>query len=200
YVVMQYLSGGSLRDRIVRLPGGMPPGSLHDWLSEVARALDFVHARGFIHRDVKPANIFFDAHGYPFLGDFGIIKALASGGPTDERGNSLTAPGFLVGTPGYVAPEIVMGGEGDGRSDQYSLALTVYEVLTGRNVMAGPTPSATLVNQTKIEPPPLLELLPTIPPRLSEAIRRALAKEPESRYPTCVALAREILAEVPLDN
>jgi hypothetical protein len=197
FVVMQYLGGGTLRDRIVGHPRGMPPFTLRDWLPEIARALDFVHSQGFIHRDVKPANILFDTHGNPYLGDFGIIKALVSDKPTDERGNSLTAPGFLVGTPGYVAPEIVMGGCGDARSDQYSLALTIYEALTGRNVMAGPSPSATLVNQTTIEPPPLLEALPTVPTRLSEAVRRALSKEPEGRFPTCAAIAHEILADLP---
>src|SRR5208337_4768754 len=80
-----------------------------------------------------------------FLGDFGIIKALTTEA-TDWRGNSLTAPGFLVGTPNYVAPEVVMGRTADGQVDQYSLAMTVYEILTGNNCMEGPTPSATVVN------------------------------------------------------
>ena len=139
--------------------------------SEIAKAIDFLHAQNHIHRDVKPANILFDRHGNAFLGDFGIIKAIAAE-ETDCQGNSLTAPGFLVGTPNYVAPEIVMGRRFDGRVDQYSLAMTVHEVLTGTNCMEGPTPSATVVNQTMVVPPALTELIPGMPRRVSDAILR----------------------------
>ncbi len=200
FVVMEYLAGGSLKDRM--LAGGrgecrpMPPGSLREWLIEIAKALDFVHAQRHIHRDVKPANILFDRHGNAYLGDFGIIKALATD-EADWQGNSLTAPGFLVGTPNYVAPEIVMGRPFDGRIDQYSLAMTVHEVLSGINCMEGPTPSATVVNQTMVVPPALTELIPGIPARLSDAILRGLSKDPAGRFPNCVAMAQEILAAVP---
>ncbi len=192
FVVMEYLAGGSLKDRMasgatVDNPA-LPPGSLHDWLLAVAKALDFVHGQKHIHRDVKPANILFDRHGNAFLGDFGIIKAVANE-DADWRGNSLTAPGFLVGTPNYVAPEIVMGRQFDGRVDQYSLAMTVHEVLSGTNCMEGPTPSATVVNQTMVVPPALTDLIPGIPTQLSDAILRGLSKDPAGRYPTCVALA-----------
>jgi serine/threonine protein kinase len=111
------------------------------------------HSQNHVHRDVKPANILFDRHGNAFLGDFGIIKALTTEA-TDWRGNSLTAPGFLVGTPNYVAPEVVMGRTADGRVDQYSLAMTVYEILTGNNCMEGPTPSATVVNLLNVRTAP----------------------------------------------
>jgi serine/threonine-protein kinase len=174
----------------------MPLETLKDWLPDIARAIDFVHSQHHVHRDVKPANILFDRHGNSFLGDFGIIKALTSEA-TDCRGNSLTAPGFLVGTPNYVAPEIVMGRPWDGRVDQYSLAMTVYEVLTGNNCMEGPTPSATVVNQTMVVPPPLTEVLPEVPPRLSNAILRGLAKDPQERFESCLSLAQEIMADVP---
>ena len=200
FVVMEYLAGGSLKDRVAsgRLSTirRVPAGSLHDWLLEIAKALDFVHGQKHIHRDVKPANILFDRHGNAFLGDFGIIKAVANE-DADWRGNSLTAPGFLVGTPNYVAPEIVMGRPFDGRVDQYSLAMTVHEVLSGTNCMEGPTPSATVVNQTMVVPPALTDLMPGIPTQLSDAIHRGLSKDPEGRFPTCVALAQEILAAIP---
>ncbi len=203
FVVLQYLSGGTLMDRLESGPRGeprpLPDSTLHDWLPDVSKALDFIHFQGHIHRDVKPANIFFDSHGNAFLGDFGIIKVLkAERGVEGWQHSSLTAPGFLLGTPNYVAPEIVMGYSGDGRSDQYSLALTVYEVLTGCNIMAGPTASATLVNQTTIDPPLLDTLVPGIPRSLSETIRRGLSKDPELRFASCVAFAKEALAEVPL--
>jgi hypothetical protein len=201
YVVMQYLPGRSLKERspvdAAGKPLPQPPESLHGWLADVAKALDFIHGQGFLHRDVKPANILFDAHGHAYLGDFGIIKALTSGvgpGPSDS---ALTAPGFLLGTPSYVAPEVVMGHPADGRVDQYSLAMTVHEVLSGVNVMAGPSPSATVVNQMTLEPPPLADMVPGLPARLSEAVRRALAKDPSKRFESCAAFAREVLADVP---
>lgn len=154
YVVMQYLTGGSLKARLETGPGGEPrpmtPQSLVGWLPDVASALDFIHTQGYVHRDVKPANMMFDQHGHVFLGDFGLIKALASESQ-DRNDGGLTGMGNVVGTPNYIAPEIVMGLPADGRSDQYSLAMTVHEVLTGCIFLKGPTPSATLVNQTKIE-------------------------------------------------
>jgi serine/threonine-protein kinase len=200
FVVMQYLAGGTLKDRMASGPAGeiepMPLPSLRDWLLDIAKALDFIHSQQHIHRDVKPANILFDRHGNAFLGDFGIIKALTSE-TADWKGNSLTAPGFLVGTPNYVAPEVVMGRPFDGRVDQYSLAMSIYEVLTGSNCMEGPTPSATVVNQTMVVPPPLSEILPGISDRLSDAILRGLSKDPNQRFETCSLMAEKILSEVP---
>jgi eukaryotic-like serine/threonine-protein kinase len=203
FVVMQFLAGGSLKDRMMSGPGGdfrpMPPSTLSGWLPEIAKALDFVHAQQHIHRDVKPANILFDRHENAFLGDFGIIKALAGDDGADWRTSSLTAPGFLLGTPNYVAPEIVMGRPFDGRVDQYALAMTVHEVLCGRNCMEGPTPSATVVNQTMVVPPALEELIPGLPRRLSDAVLRGLAKDPDERFESCTAMAREVLAALPSD-
>jgi eukaryotic-like serine/threonine-protein kinase len=200
FVVMQYLAGGSLKDRMASGPAGeiepMPLPSLRDWLLEIAKALDFIHSQHYIHRDVKPANILFDRHGNPFLGDFGIIKALTSES-ADWKGNAVTAPGFLVGTPNYVAPEVVMGRPFDGRVDQYSLAMSIYEVLTGHNCMEGPTPSATVVNQTMVVPPPLSEILPGVSSRMSEAILRGLSKNPGERFETCTVMAEEIISAVP---
>jgi hypothetical protein len=201
YVVMQYLGGGSLKSRIDAGPGSEPmpmdPMTLHDWLLDVARALDFIHEQNHIHRDVKPSNILFDEHGNAFLGDFGIIKALAA---EDKAGGTSadTAPGFLLGTPNYVAPEIVMGRPFDGRADQYALAMTVHEALTGVNCMSDVTPSATIVNQTIVIPPELTELVPEVPQQLSDAIMRGLAKEPEDRFESCTELAHEALAALPL--
>ncbi len=200
YVVMQYLAGGSLKDRMSVGPNGelepMPLSSLREWLLEISKALDFVHSQHYIHRDVKPANILFDRHGNAFLGDFGIIKALTSE-TADWKGNSVTAPGFLVGTPNYVAPEVVMGRSFDGKVNQYSLAMSVYEVLAGHNCMEGPTPSATVVNQTMVVPPPLTSVLPGVSKRISDAILRGLSKDPDQRFENCSLMAEEILAAAP---
>jgi serine/threonine-protein kinase len=175
----------------------MPPSSLHGWLLDIARALDFIHDQHHIHRDVKPANILFDTHGNAFLGDFGIIKAPAADAE-GRLGNTTTAPGFLMGTPNYVAPEIVMGRPFDGRVDQYALAMTLHEVLSGTNCMTGACPSATMVNQTTIVPPPLTELVPRLSRRLSDVVARALSKDPEDRFESCAAMAHAVLAEIPL--
>jgi serine/threonine protein kinase/ABC-type sulfate transport system substrate-binding protein len=199
YVVMQYLSGGSLKSRMLSRERGereaMPPVSLGDWLMDVAKALDFIHGQNYLHRDVKPDNILFDHHGNAFLSDFGIIKMLAAEGE-DWGSSAMTAPGYLMGTPNYVAPEVVLGGPIDARLDQYSLAMTVHEALSGTNFMEGSTPSATMVNQTKLMPPPLVDLLPGVSLRLSDAILRGLAKSPSARFENCVAFATEALSEV----
>ena len=201
YVVMAYLDGGSLKDRLQPLGDGeprpMPPESLHGWLMDIAKALDFIHGQGHIHRDVKPANILFDRHGNAFLADFGVIKPLGDDAEARKGRSALTAPGYLLGTPNYVAPELVMGEPCDGRVDQYALALTVHEALTGWNCMEGPTPSATMVNQAKVDPPDLGALLRDMPGRLSDAVLRGLSKDPRDRFESCSALAREILADVP---
>jgi len=200
YIVMQYLTGGSLEARLKTGPDGEPrpmtPQSLRGWLPDVAKALDFMHVQSYVHRDVKPANIMFDQHGHVFVVDFGLIKALEPEAPRKNE-SALTAFGKVVGTPNYLAPEIVMGAPASGRSDQYSLALTVHEVLTGRAFMKGPSLSATMVNQTKIVAPPLAELVPGIPRSLSDAVVRSLAKDPSDRFASCAKFAREALAEIP---
>jgi eukaryotic-like serine/threonine-protein kinase len=201
YAVMAYLEGGALKDRLEPFEDGeprpTPQESLHGWLMDIAKALDFIHAEGHIHRDVKPANILFDRHGNAFLADFGVVKSLESPDEIVKGRSGSTSPGYLLGTPNYVAPELVMGFPGDGRGDQYALALTAHEALTGWNCMEGPTPSATLVNQTKVEPPRLSSLLRNVPPKLSDAVARGLAKEPVERFESCSSLARAILADVP---
>lgn len=196
YVVMQYLSGGSLRDRIYEgsQQVAQPPASLQDWLMNVARALDFIHQQHFIHRDVKPANILFDQFGNAYLSDFGLAKALsASQEEPAKRDASLTAAGFLVGTPNYVAPELIMGHVHDGRVDQYSLAMTVYECLAGCVPVEGPTASATMVNQTGMKIPPLSKYQANLSDRLSEAVIKGLAKNQARRYANCVEFAEAVL-------
>ncbi len=200
YVVMQYLSGGNLRDRLVNLAGkqqAVAAESLKDWLPAMARALDFIHKQGFLHRDVKPANILFDEHGNAFLSDFGLAKAVDSATATPTRRDaSLTAAGFLVGTPNYVAPELVMGHEHDGRVDQYSLAMTAYEAVAGCVPVEGPTASATMVNQTSMRLPPVGHYVAGFPANVSEVLLRGLAKNQKKRFASCEEFAATVLAAV----
>jgi WD40 repeat protein/serine/threonine protein kinase len=196
FAVMQYLTGGSLRDRQPRGPGGtarpMPPESLRDWLPGVAGALDFIHQQRYIHRDVKPDNILFDAHGFPFLSDFGVAKALVTDS-RERKGTVVTGTGMVLGTPQYMAPELVLGKSFDGRVDQYALAIMVFELLSGRFPFDGPTAPAIFVQQSTQQPPLLESWVPTIPGPLALAVRRGMAKEPAERFADCSEFARAVL-------
>lgn len=190
FSVLQYLAGGSLEDRMfvqedqIRRPNSF--SLLAEWLPNVAEALDFVHREGHVHRDVKPANILFDADNHAFLGDFGIIKS---------QGNSkLTNTGLVLGTPEYMAPEVIMGKSYDGRSDQYALAVTVYQCVCGEVPFSGPTPAAILVNQSTQTALPLSQRDATTPNELSQAVSKALAKDPERRFATCREFANAVQA------
>ncbi len=195
FCVMQFLSGGDLKDRCTRPADGqrqpLAVGSLCTWLAGVADALDFIHKQSFVHRDVKPANILFDAHGNAYLSDFGVAKVMAEKAPTEA---SLTGAGMVLGTPEYMAPEMVLGEQFDGRADQYALAVTVYEVLAGCLPLTGPTPSAILVKQTTERPRPLCDVASSIPKALSNAVMKALAKKPDERFPDCRSFAQAVLA------
>ena len=196
FAVMQYLSGGDLDDRRgkdnSRRPLPVEPRTLINWLPSIAEALDFVHRQGFIHRDVKPANILFDSHGNAYLSDFGLVKVVAeSAGQVDRN---LTSSGILLGTPGFAAPEMALGQPFDGRADQYSLAVTIYELLSGCRAFSGSSPAAIIVAQSTKQPPELSSLDKSIPQRLSSAVRQAMSKEPDQRFGECQQLSREVLA------
>lgn len=197
YYVMPFVGGGSLETRLISEDGEltrMTVSSLPSWLKSMAEALDFVHSKGYLHRDVKPANILFDEHGHPYLSDFGLSKVIMEADAHDSSG--MTGANVVVGTPNYVAPELVLGEEYDGRCDQYSLATTVYEVLTGAAPLRGPTPSATMVNQTAKRPKPLHEVASDVPEAISQAVGRALSKQPAMRFESCVAFADAVLESV----
>lgn len=193
YFVMQYIGGGSLETRIYPEPTRPAPQSLAqvaEWLPRMSDALDFVHGRGFIHRDIKPANILFDEFGHAYLSDFGLSRLVHP----DEDNSRMTAAGAVVGTPNYVAPEVVLGMKYDGRADQYSLAMTIYEALTGLVPLEGPSPSATMVNQTSKVPPPPSQHNPVVPAAVDAVILRALSKSAGKRFPNCQEFSNAFLA------
>ncbi len=194
YIVMQYLSGGCLSDKMqgaTPQQAAMPIVSVRGWLPEVAKALDFAHSRQVIHRDVKPANILFDDHGHAFLSDFGLTRIMHADPDADDA--HATAAGMVVGTPNYVAPEIVLGHSYDGRADQYSLALTLYHALIGVPPMQGKSPSATMVNQTRRELPLLNQVRKTVPEAMALAVARAVSKNPGQRFATCLEFAEAVV-------
>jgi F-box protein 11 len=199
YLVLQYLPGGSLRHRQLG-PGGqvrpLPVEHLGCWLLPVAQALDFIHTQGFVHRDVKPGNILFDEHGHAYLGDFGVVKALA--GAPAELSAELTQRGVVLGTLQYMAPEVFRGKPYDGRADQYALAVTCYEAVAGRWPFEGSNPAQVMVQQLNQKPPALEVLRPgAVPASLARAVEQGLAKEPAERYGSCQELAAAVLGCLP---
>ena len=199
FAVMKFLPGGSLADYRRRDEVGKearnPPGMLCCWLREVATALDHIHGHGMIHRDLKPGNIFLDGFLRPFLGDFGIAKFIdESAGSSTEQ--TLTAATHTVGTLEYMAPECFRPRPLlHGRGDQYGLAVTVYEMLTGDKPFDGRT-AHLIVEHVSAPVPPLDERCPSLPRSTCEAVHRALSKDPDHRFPTCREFAAAVLRDI----
>ena len=198
YAVMQFLPGGTLEDRRPVGSDDQPypcdPASVPSWLEAVAQALDYIHGQGYVHRDVKPGNILFDAECHAFLSDFGVAKVLASATDTRLSKTVMTGAGMVLGTPEYMAPELIMGEEFDGRADQYALAITVYELLCARRPFEHETKTKLLVLHTAKAPPRLTEFCAELPEALSQAVLKGLSKDPKDRYPSCAALAAAVAA------
>ena len=176
WFVMGIVDGESLGARLVREP--RPPfADVKRILREVADALSYAHARGIIHRDIKPDNILLDRlTGRPIVTDFGIARAIE----TDSR---LTVTGTAVGTPAYMSPEQAMGeGEIDGRSDLYSLAVVGYQMLAGELPFKASNTPAMLMKHLSDPLRPIRTVRPDVPPALSALIERTLAKKPHQRW------------------
>jgi hypothetical protein len=173
FIVMRLLKGGTLRTRIGRPDFGMP--ELLDTLEQIADALAIAHDRNIIHRDLKPSNILFDINGTAFLSDFGIAKEL-------DADTQLTGTSFMVGTPAYMSPEQFSGDPIDGRSDQYSLAIMVFETLAGRLPFEGKT-TASIMFQHLTQPVPDIHAIDAhVPVTVGNVLRKALAKKPVDRF------------------
>jgi len=194
YYVMPYVEGESLRQRLER-EGPLPIEEALSITHEIADALAYAHERGIVHRDIKPANILLAA-GHAVVSDFGIARAIAGTG--EKR---LTETGLAIGTPGYMSPEQALGESRiDARSDLYSLACLLYEMLAGEPPYSGPSAQAIIAKQLSVPPPSLRTLRDEVPPALDRSVRRALAKVPADRYTEvadfAAALRRAATAEV----
>jgi serine/threonine protein kinase len=178
YLVMPYVSGGTLRDEMER-EGPLPLASVVNYLDQVAAALDCAHDHGVIHRDIKPANILMTPEGRLLLTDFGLVKIIDEGKAPQMR---LTGAGAPVGTPDYMAPEQVIGEEIDARADLYSLGVVLYQMVTGTTPFQGETPMQIAAQHLQIPPPSPQMLRPDLPVTAEQVMLRSLAKRPSDRY------------------
>jgi tetratricopeptide (TPR) repeat protein len=179
YYTMPLVEGESLRDRLER-EKQLPLEDALRITREVADALSYAHSRGVVHRDIKPENILFVSR-HAVVADFGIARAVIQSG-----GESLTETGLAVGTPAYMSPAQGAGDRDvDGRSDLYSLACVLYEMLGGEPPHTGPTPQAIMVRKLADEVRSLRPIRSGVTSELEAAINRALARTPADRYATC---------------
>ena len=180
YLVMEFVDGKTLKD-LVSEHGPLPVPEVAAIGEQVARALDYAHSRGLVHRDVKPANILVSGDGLVKVTDFGIAKA--------DQADDLTKTGMVLGTAAYVAPEQIKGEAVTGQADQYGLAIVLYEALTGQQPFRADTPVATAAQRLERDPLPVRSLRADVPRSIDSVLQRALAREPEDRYGTCADLA-----------
>ena len=192
YFVMKFVTGKSLED--ILGAGRLPIDLTQRILWEAACALGHAHRRGIVHRDIKPANIMIDDRGSTVLTDFGISKAVQSA--TRE----LTATGQVVGTPHYMSPEQSKGVGVGGASDQYSLAIVGFRMLTGELPFEEDSIHAVLYKKLFEHPPWIKDLRDDLPDHLAEALHKALAREPQDRYSSMEAFATAVWPERPVEE
>jgi anti-sigma factor RsiW len=188
YLVMQLVQGESLEQRLRRV-GKLDGVAVARIGMQAAAGLAAAHAAGLVHRDVKPANILLEApHDRVKLTDFGLARAVE-----DVR---LTGTGIVAGSPLYMSPEQARGEAVDHRTDLFSLGTVLYEALSGQAPFAAPSPLSVLRRITDEEPVPLTQLEPTVSRELAQIIHKLLAKRPEDRYPTALAVAEDFAREL----
>ncbi len=175
YIVMPFFEGGTLTNLLQGQPLSLK--KMDQIISQVGDALDYAHARGIIHRDVKPSNVLLDERGNCMLVDFGIAKII-------EGTANLTQTGGVVGTPAYMSPEQGRSNKIDHRSDIYALGVILYEIATGRVPYKAETPIAVLIKHINDPLPPPRKLNPALPHTVEQVILKAMAKNPDDRFAT----------------
>ncbi|HEX9704820.1 MAG TPA: serine/threonine-protein kinase [Gemmatimonadales bacterium] len=186
YYVMPYVEGESLRDRLSR-DKRLPLQEALRITRDVAGALDYAHARDVVHRDIKPENILLQG-GEAVVADFGIARAMTIAGT-----NTVTKTGMTVGTPAYMSPEQGAGSRKlDGRTDLYSLACVLYEVLAGHPPFVGATPQEILARHALDPVPRLVAARPDVPAGVEQAVMKGLAKKPGQRFATVTEFAEAL--------
>ena len=181
FIVMEYVPDGTVADRISS--GPVPPDLAMRWLAQAAAALDAAHARGIVHRDVKPPNLLVSSDGNLYVSDFGIARAAGD--------DTLTAAGTVLGSTGYMAPEQARGESSTPATDRYALACVAFELLTGRRPFARDAVAAEAAAHAYELAPPVGDIA-ALPAKLDEVFARGLAKRPSERPPTCAALVADL--------
>ncbi|MCX6631563.1 MAG: protein kinase [Candidatus Solibacter sp.] len=176
YIAMEYVDGPTL-DQVLGEPDPLDAERMFSILAQTSVALDYAHSKGIVHRDIKPANIMLSQDGTAKITDFGIAKITAA--------ENLTMTGSIVGTPHYMSPEQVQGQPVDGRSDQFSLAVIGYEMLTGEKPYTGEHLTTVVYKIVAEEPVPPRRLNPSLSNGIENVLRKALAKKPDARYRNC---------------
>ena len=190
YIVTELIEGKTLSSRL-----GQPldPRWAAKIITQIAGALEYAHESNIVHRDVKPSNILMDRRDRAVLSDFGIAKLM-------QDVTNLTNTGGSVGTPSYMSPEQGLGEKIDGQSDQYSLGVVLYQMLTGTTPFRADTPVALLMAHVSRPLPDPRIYNPRLSPAIVAVLQRVLAKNPADRYPTIEGFAQAFEAAVALDN
>jgi serine/threonine protein kinase len=188
YVVMRYLTGGTLSGMISRSPDGIALDALAPIISQVAEALDFAHRHGVIHRDIKPSNVLLDEDGNAYLADFGIAKVA-------EVTAQLTGTG-IIGTPAYLAPEMVEEGSTTHLLDVYALGVSIFQAITGRQPYSSTTPVGLMMAHLNEPIPDARDYRADVTAGVQLVIERAMAKDPAQRYQSAGRLAADLTRAV----
>jgi eukaryotic-like serine/threonine-protein kinase len=183
YIVFEYVEGETLKDRIRRM-GRLPIDEAIAYAIEIARALGAAHARGIVHRDIKPQNVLVDEEGSAKVTDFGIARSL------DEEG--LTADGRVLGTTDYVSPEQALGHDVDGQSDIYSLGVVLYEMLTGDVPFHGENQVSVAMKHVREDLPDVQAMRPEVSARLAAVLDRMTEKDLGMRHPDAAAVEYDL--------
>src|SRR3954465_4700183 len=186
FIVFEYIEGENLK-RLIERRGPAPVATSLELAMQIARGLSFAHQQGLVHRDVKPQNVLLNGDGQAKVTDFGIARSL-------DVQHGMTQTGTVLGTAAYIAPEQAQGQRVDEHSDVYSLGVVLYELLTSEVPFPGENFVAVAMRHINEEPPSVLGKRPDVSPRLDDAIRRAMAKRPEARFPTMDAFCAELEA------
>jgi len=185
YIVMEYIEGKELKDRF-DAGQGFDLKTIFSLMGQLLDALHFAHEAGVIHRDIKPANVMLDTRGHAKLADFGVARVNEPGADPGEA----TRAGAVIGTPSYMSPEQIQGQTIDRRTDIFSAGILFYQMLTGKKPFEGTgfALAAKIIQEEPAWPSTLVQ----IPPDIDRVVARALAKEPDKRYPTARAFAEAL--------